>query len=176
MGIYGRPRYHGPVTRRSTLLSLFGAGALLASMPVRVLGNQRDLGGAKTVYLIPMSGGLDQYLANKITESGLLQVVADPALADAIITDRLGESFEKKMAELYPPPDADEDEEKDKDDRSQGRVSSFRSGRGNVFLVERASKRVVWSTYLRPRNSSPDEMSRTADHIVKRLEKLKKGK
>ena len=57
-----------------------------------------------TVYILAMSGGMDQFLANQITAAGVFQVVADPKNADAIITDRLGESFENKLKELYPPP------------------------------------------------------------------------
>ena len=47
---------------------------------------------------------MDQYLANQLTTLGVFQVVADPQKADAIITDRLGEPFEAKLKDLYPPP------------------------------------------------------------------------
>ncbi len=61
-----------------------------------------------TVYLLPMTNGLDQYLANRLTNLGVFQVVADPKKADAVLTDRLGAAFETRLAELYPeaPPPA----------------------------------------------------------------------
>ena len=62
------------------------------------------LAEVKRVYLLPMSGGLDQYLANRLTKVGRFEVVTDPANADAVFTDRLGPAFEDKWNELYPPP------------------------------------------------------------------------
>ena len=59
----------------------------------------------KTVYLLPMGSGLDQYLANWLTRIGRFEVVTDPAKADAIFTDRLGTAFEEKWKEMYPPPE-----------------------------------------------------------------------
>jgi len=58
----------------------------------------------QAVYILTMSGGMDQYLANQITRDGLFEVVTDPQKADAIITDRLGETFQKQLDDLYPPP------------------------------------------------------------------------
>jgi hypothetical protein len=58
----------------------------------------------KAVYILPMGSGLDQYLATQITRNGVFEVVTDPKKADAILTDRIGDSFEKRMEELYPPP------------------------------------------------------------------------
>ncbi len=57
-----------------------------------------------TVYLLPMSNGLDQFLAGEFSRTGAIVVVTDPAKADAVLTDHLGEAFERKMTELYPPP------------------------------------------------------------------------
>ena len=57
----------------------------------------------QSVYILPMGGGMDQFLANRLTRFGKIQVVADPQRADAILTDRLGEVFEKRLDELYPP-------------------------------------------------------------------------
>ena len=63
-----------------------------------------DLSQVHTVYILPMARGLDQYLANRLTKSHILQVVTDPEHADAVISDRLGPAFEQKMTDLYPPP------------------------------------------------------------------------
>ena len=51
-----------------------------------------------------MSNSMDQYLANRLTSEGILQVVTDPNKADAVLTDRLGLGFEERLKQLYPPP------------------------------------------------------------------------
>lgn len=140
---------------------------LLASM---VLG--ADATAVKTVYLLPMSGGLDQYLANRLTAAPMFRVVTDPKLADAIFTDQLGEAFEHKFATLYPPPDADNTDEKD-DNKPQPHVSSFGRGRGTVFLVDVKSHAVIWSLYEKRVGSKPAMLDRTAVHIVQQLKKQK---
>ena len=141
------------------------------------------------VYILPMSGGMDQYLANNLTTMGVFQVVTDPQKADAIITDRLGEPFENKLKDLYPPPppppkvkeekdekDKDKDSKADKDKKDEGadlsgtfRVSSFGRGKGTFFIVDRASRNVVWSTYAPPKDTSQAELSKTATRVIKRL-------
>ena len=42
--------------------------------------------GARSVYLLPMGHGLEQFLANHLASSGAFQVVTDPALADDLKT------------------------------------------------------------------------------------------
>ncbi len=59
------------------------------------------LEGIKTVYLLPMASGLDQFLAVRLTTGSILQVVTDPQKADAILTDHIGASFEQRLDELY---------------------------------------------------------------------------
>lgn len=58
----------------------------------------------QSVYILPMGSGMDQFLANRLARFAKMQVVSDPQHADAVLTDRLGEPFEKKLDELYPPP------------------------------------------------------------------------
>ncbi|HEV8039333.1 MAG TPA: hypothetical protein VGP62_10760 [Bryobacteraceae bacterium] len=176
-------------------MKLFCALVLLAaSVPAAV---NQQLKQVNTVYILGMSGGMDQYLANRLTNMGVFQVVTDPQKADAIITDRLGEPFEAKFKELYPPPppppppappapakDAKDDNNKTeassaktvKDDKDKTedsgaalRVGGFNRGRGNIFIVDRKSKNVVWSTYDRPKDTTPSELSKTAERVVKRL-------
>lgn len=131
-----------------------------------------------------MGGGMDQFLANRLTRFGKMQVVTDAQHADTILTDRLGEPFEKKLDELYPPPEvesATDDKATDeavtpatgvtlKDEQPMNRAS-FARGRGNFFLVDRQSRNVLWSTYERPKNSSPDELNRTAERVVNNLKR-----
>ena len=60
-----------------------------------------EIPGVKTVYLLPMAGGLDQYLALQLTSAGVLQVVNDPKKADAILTDAIGARLEETLTGLY---------------------------------------------------------------------------
>jgi hypothetical protein len=173
--------------------------ALLVAAAVSVwAAADPGLAQIKSVYLMPMSHGLDQYLANKLTEERVFEVVTDPSLADAVLTDRIGRPFEEAFADLYPPPPppepppAKEADEKNTKKRASSSlpslvdrpetprmVSTFSRGRGNVFLVDRKTRRVIWSEYVRPRNSRPDELNRVADRLIDRLQdrldELRKG-
>jgi hypothetical protein len=162
------------------LMKLFCALALVAlSLPAAV---NPQLKQVNTVYILGMSGGLDQFLANQLTSSGVLQVVTDPQKADAILTDRIGEPLEAKLKELYPPPPPpeknDEDASKEASSKDQGAdlgvgaarvTSSFNRGKGNLFLVDRKSRAVLWSVYELPKNTTPGEMTKVAKRIVKQL-------
>lgn len=152
-----------------------------------VASDNAALKQVQSVYILPMRSGMDQYLANKIARHGLMQVVTDPQRADAILTDHTGESFERKLDELYPPPkpvkqeDDDAEEKPAKQDNagsSKAMVdagvpidhpSSFGRSKGTVFLVDRKSRAVIWSTYDRPHDMRPDTLDKKADQIVNRL-------
>ena len=135
-----------------------------------------DLGKVHSVYLLPMSNGLDQYLANRITASGVFQVVTDPRKADAIFTDKLGESFEARLNELFPPPAVKKDSSAADQTDQRLRSSSFGRGKGTIFLVATASRTVVWSVYEPPKDSTPNQLDRTAQRIVEQLKSPAKGK
>ena len=124
------------------------------------------------VYILGMSSGMDQYLANQMTAMGVLQVVTDPKKADALITDRLGEPFESKLKELYPPASpapAAAANQNNQDFSGTARVLSVGRGRGNFFIVDRKSGAVLWSVYEPSKDSTPDELTKTARKIVRRL-------
>jgi len=144
---------------------------LLASL---VLG--ADVTGVKAVYLLPMAGGLDQYLANRLTGDQVFRVVTDPKLADAVFTDHLGDAFEKQLTGLYPPPEAADTEEKDDSNKPQPHPSAFGRGKGTIFLVDLKSREVVWSGYEGRIGSRPDLLDRTAVRIVREIKKQQKGK
>jgi hypothetical protein len=166
------------------------------------LGFGADLAVVKNVYLLKMSKGLDQYLANRITNERLFQIVTDPKLADAIFTDQIGEGFEAKMNELFPPPEPEEKEEAPQKPEkgakadannppdaqlpffgdtvnklaSPASMGSFGRAKGTVFLVDAKSKQVVWSTYDLPKDATSRQMDRTANDIVSRLKRQLKQK
>jgi len=69
-----------------------------------VLAAAAEIGGSqiRTVYVMPMAHGLDQFVANRLAEEHLFEVVADPARADAIFTDQLGQALVRELEKLHP--------------------------------------------------------------------------
>jgi hypothetical protein len=157
------------------------AASMIAGV-VAVSAFAAGLGDTRTVYLLPMTGGLDQYLAVGLTTGLVLQVVADPQKADAILTDRLGEGFEAKLDELYGGrKKTDEKKEGKNDGKSDdtqvfSRVQGGARGRGAVFLVDRKTREVIWSVYDQPKDATPASVKRSADRIVEKLAKVVKPK
>ena len=133
-----------------------------------------DLAQIHTVYLLPMSGGLDQYLAVRITEHSLFQVVTDPSKADAVFTDKIGASFEDTMKSLVAPP-KDKDHETE-DTYAKPTMSPLSRGKGSLFLVDRKTGNVVWSLYEAPVRTASVDMSRLAARIASKLGKDLKAK
>jgi hypothetical protein len=154
-----------------------------------------EIGGSnvRTVYITPMTHGLDQHVANRLTRDRVLEVVADPARADAILTDRLGEPLEYQLEKLHPtpkPPEEDAASDSDKDDSDtahappakrlmtnvEPRASAFGGGKGTVFLVDAHSRAILWSVYERPKRTTPDQLEQTAKRVVNRLKQDLAGK
>jgi len=82
-------------------MKLFCALTLLATTAFASVNPQ--LHQVKRVYILAMGSGMDQYLANQLTKAGIFAVVTDPKEADAIVSDSIGETFQKKLDDLYPP-------------------------------------------------------------------------
>jgi hypothetical protein len=118
--------------------------------------------GPKTVYILPMAAGLDQYLAQRLTQDHVMKVVADPKAAEVIMTDRLGEAFEQKLSEIRPP-----ETTKDEKKADGATHNTFRSSaaKGTVFLVDAKSRAVLWSDYQKPGR----DPNRTAERIARAL-------
>ena len=138
-------------------------------------GADAQILGVKTVYVLPMAGGLDQYLALQLTSEGVLQVVTDPQKADAILTDGIGARLEEKLNTLYGLQVEKGKTEKDAEYVHPVMQPLSRS-RGVVFLVNRTTRDVVWSTFERPKNTQPGELKHSAEKIVDRLAKANKAK
>ena len=180
-----------PMKRVSLLLSCFALAGLL---PLTAA----DLAGAHSVYILQMSHGMDQYLANRITNDHLFQVVTDPKMADVILTDHIGDTFEQQLDLLLnpepvkkvdPTPAKDAEKTGDKNpgknaEKSAGPLlpfdteaklppvrSTFRVGKGTFFLVDPKSHQVIWSVYDLAKASDSKELDRTASDIVSRLKK-----
>ncbi len=127
------------------------------------------------VYILPMAGGMDQYLAGRLARERVLPVVTDPKTAGVVMTDRLGEAFEARLNQLVPPPAAESVDEKDdlKASAKENAVHpAFQSSarRGTFFLVDAKTRQVVWSGYFRPlKNPNPDSLDKQAAEIAKNL-------
>jgi hypothetical protein len=148
-----------------------------------------DLSSVRSVYVMPMYRGLEQYLANRLTNEQVFQVVTDAKLADSFFTDRIGEYFQMQLESLTSPENAEPAPEpakaQDNDTESSKPLmtetvnkldnpalnSAFGRGKGTVFLVDAKSKRVIWSTYRPASSSAGKEMDRAASDIVSRLKK-----
>ena len=151
------------------LLSCSGALLLGANLPA-----------VRSVYVMPMSQGMDQFLANRLAGQHVFQVVSDPKLADAVLTDRIGPALNTSLEEIAPTAQPVAAEDKDaKDARKEpaamnkldnpSLASTFGRGKGTFFLVAAKSREVLWSTFEVPKNSTAGELDRTASDIVSRL-------
>lgn len=117
-----------------------------------------------SVYILPMAGGFDQYLAEQIARDHVMQVVTEPKTADTVLTDRLGEAFERQIAKIHPL----EGDHKDDAEIHPGFRSS--SGGGTIFLVDTKSRRVLWSDYQKmSRSSQAAVLNREAARVTKKL-------
>jgi hypothetical protein len=150
-----------------------------------------DLASVRSVYILQMPRGMDQYLANRLTNDHIFQVVTDPKRADAMLTDQIGAMFEEQLEALLPspvsekktaPPANDKDKPVgpvlpiDKETKLPQVHSTFGSSKGTLFLVDPKSHQVLWSVYDPPKASDSKEMDRTASDIVSRLKKVLNAK
>ena len=162
---------------------------------IPLLAGAAEIGGTtvRTVYIMPIGHGLDQYVANRLTREHLLEVVADPARADAIFTDGLGKPLEYALEKLHPTPKPAEEEDTDSesnadtpDTKSPRRAkittnaepvtSTFGRGKGTLFLVDARSRAVLWSVYEKPKRYTPDQLDHIAKRVVDRLKQDLAGK
>jgi hypothetical protein len=146
--------------KRLLLTTLFAVPALFAQA------------APASVYILPMAGGLDQYIAARLTRDKVLPVVADPKAAGIVLTDRIGEAFEQRLTQLVPPvkPETDEDDSKPRVQDNLHPAFQSSARRGTFFLVDAKTRQVVWSGYLRPvSHATPDSLDREAARLAKNL-------
>ena len=145
-----------------------------------------DLANVHTVYLLKMSKGLDQFLANRLVSDHVFRIVTDPKTADAVFTDQIGEALQAKLEEIFPTPESEKPAPPPKAEKTDNEAnpllgdtvnklapltSSFGRARGTVFLVDAKSRQVVWSVYQPAKGVTSKDMDRTANDIVSRLKK-----
>ncbi len=163
--------------------------ALFSAAGIAQAGNAEALAQVKSVYILPMSRGMDQYLANGLTRGAVVQVVTDASKADALLTDHLGANFEASVKDLYPEvkpaepaklegkkeekapvADAKPEESQMKSSGADRPMVSGRS-RGMVFLVKRGTSEVLWSAYYDPSIRKPSDLDRMAGKLSSILKK-----
>lgn len=147
---------------------------VIAAASIVGAAHAADFTDVKTVYLLPMSSGLDQYLAVRLTNGAVLEVVTDPQKADAVFTDHIGASLEQNLDDLFgTKPKADDSKS---DESVRPIMSPLSRGKGSIFLVDRKTRAVIWSMYARAKSSESDDMNDLAKKIANKLEKDRKEK
>ena len=133
-----------------------------------------NLSTVKNVYLLPMPGGMDHYLAVQLTKAGFVQVVTDPSHADAVITDHIGASLEDSMNELFLP--KKEKDPKDKDSEpAHARMQPLSRGKGSIFVVDRGSRVVLWSTFAPTPAGGSAQVNKLAIKVTAEMQKAWAG-
>lgn len=59
---------------------------------------------------------------------------------------------------------------------ASGRVGAFARGKGNVFLVDAKSRRVLWTGFDTPKNTRAEALQKSAEKLAGNLRKAKTGK
>jgi hypothetical protein len=135
---------------------------------------------AGKLYLWPMSNAFDQYLAEQITADGVFEVVVDPKLANTIMTEKIDSTFLAAMDEFFPravenqsekaAENTKKDDSIESDSRDRRPANRPRGqARGTLFLVDVASRKVVWSTYLKEFDPSPNKLHSQAGNVVEKM-------
>ena len=143
-----------------------------------------DLGSVRSVYAWPMTKSFDQYLAEQIAAESVFDVVVDPKLANAVLTDRIDAPFLAALDELFPLPEPGDPEQAEKKDDEDGLAAdSIEAGgafkrpknrsmgrpQGTLFLVDVRSRTVLWSTFLKEYDPSPNKLHQQARNVVQRI-------
>ncbi len=141
----------------------------------------------RTVYVMPMAHGMDQYIANSLTNTRTLQVTTEPSKADLVLTDRVDADLDEFLDYNKPrprrtsePPSAVGQGQNDHTMMpdmlnaviavpSPGRISSLTRPKGTLFLVDATSRQIVWSTFETTKNQNPKQLARLAQRVVERL-------
>jgi len=152
---------------RHFLLILISSAFAMAQAPVA---------NAKNVFLLPMPGGLEQYLALHLTQEAVLQVVTDSTKADVVIADRIGDDLKTTLAELEHKTPAPQSGKAGEVDFAKPNMRPLSRAKGTVFLVDRLSGDVVWSTLEQPKSGSIEDLNTAAKRIVEKLAKARAGK
>ena len=139
------------------------------------------LSNSGPVYFWPMTSAFDQYLAQEASSGGTLNVTVDPKNASAVMTDRIDGKFLEGMDEIFPQPEPEEEkvEEGEEEPSSDSIEGDFRlqrpanlpvgRPRGTLFLVDVKTRSVLWSTFLKEFDATPNRLQREARAVIEKL-------
>ena len=105
---------------------LFTAPGIVAQGPI-----SQTLAQTKTIYVVPMRGGMDHYLTNELVQWGRFQITVNPQQADAL----LSETPKVNIGAIMTDPQ---------------KVQKASSTKGTLFLIDPKSLQVLWSVYKKP--------------------------
>lgn len=105
---------------------LFVAPVIVAQAPIA-----QTLAQTKTIYVVPMRGGMDHYLTNELVQWGRFQITVNPQQADAL----LSETTKVNIGALMTDPQ---------------KVQKAFSTKGTLFLIDPRTHQVLWSVYKKP--------------------------
>jgi hypothetical protein len=137
---------------------------------------QSPLANVKNVFLTPMPAGLEQYLALHLTQENVLLVVTDSSKADVVFTDRIGEELKTTLAELDEKSPTPQSGKAGEATFAKPNMRSLSRARGTVFLVDRHSGDVLWSTLEPPKSTTVANLNAAARRIVEKLAKARRAK
>jgi hypothetical protein len=123
----------------------------------------------RTVYVLEMANGLDQHLASRLTANRAMWVVLEPATADAVLTESLDDSFWNWLARYYAPAAGTAAQSAVRGTESRRESSANPRQPGMVYLVDPRTRVVLWSTWDKPKNTSPAELEHTAERVATQL-------
>ena len=143
-------------------------------------GQAQTLSNSGPVYFWPMTSAFDQYLAQEASGGGVLNVTVDPKNASAVMTDRIDGKFLEGLDEIFPLPEdpsRESDEEEASSDSIEGSFQLQRPAnrpvgrpRGTLFLVDIKTRNVLWSTFLKEFDATPDRLQRKARSVIEKLQ------
>jgi hypothetical protein len=143
---------------------------LIVLLCASLFGNETRLSPRfRTVYLLEMPDALDQHIASRLSNTGVLWVVLDPSSADAVITDNVNGAFWTWLQRTYPTANGKVVPDGLRESAPLQGAASASKHRGTVFLVDPRKRLVLWSTYEMPRNGSPGELDHVASRITSQL-------
>jgi len=125
----------------------------------------------RTVYIAPMAHGLNSHIANRLTSSGVVWVVLEPESAEAVLTDRVDETFWAWSSMHYKPTGKNSSIALHDDDPLRFQHLSVGPYRGTLFLVDPRNGLILWSTYEPTPNTTSNALDLAATHIAASLKK-----
>ena len=91
----------------------------------------KNLAQIKTIYVVPMRGGMDHFVTNELVKWGRFQVTLDPHQAEALFSDSTKVDINAIM-------------------NNPQKVPKALSTRGTLFLINLRTGQVLWSVYKKP--------------------------